>query len=184
MQANPGPWLFFGDFNAVLGAHEKRGGCLPSRLSYEEFRAWSDTCNLTHVQTLGAEFTWSNNRSSGAHTELRLDRAICNDDQLNYWSHMTCCTLSRCCSDHFLLLLFLPNACKYYPSSFKFFFTWNSHKDYTRLVKVVWEKPVQGCPMDKLSRKLKLPKADLKFGIKLYLEMSTYRLKMLRKRLI
>jgi hypothetical protein len=28
-----GPWLFVGDFNAILGAHEKRGKRLPSKIS-------------------------------------------------------------------------------------------------------------------------------------------------------
>lgn len=116
-QSYPGPWLFLGDFNVVLGAYEKRGGFLPPRLSCEEFRAWSDTCNLNHVQTRGAEFTWTNNRSARSHTELRLDRAICNDEWLNFWSSMTCCTLTRCCSDHFPLLINLSNACKSHPSS-------------------------------------------------------------------
>lgn len=29
-QNHIGPWCFIGDFNVVLGAHEKRGGSLPS----------------------------------------------------------------------------------------------------------------------------------------------------------
>ena len=32
-----GPWLFLGDFNAVMGAHEKRGRCPPSNLSCLDF---------------------------------------------------------------------------------------------------------------------------------------------------
>jgi hypothetical protein len=32
-----GPWMFMGDFNAVLGAHQKRGRCPPPPLSCEDF---------------------------------------------------------------------------------------------------------------------------------------------------
>lgn len=33
---NVGHWCFIGDFNAVLGAHEKRGGNLPLQVSYDD----------------------------------------------------------------------------------------------------------------------------------------------------
>ena len=32
-----GPWIVLGDFNCVLGAHEKRGGILPNVVSCSEF---------------------------------------------------------------------------------------------------------------------------------------------------
>lgn len=38
-QNNVGLWCFLGDFNAVMGAHEKRGGRLPLPISYSEFRS-------------------------------------------------------------------------------------------------------------------------------------------------
>lgn len=53
-QSYIGPWCFVGDFNAVLGAHESRGGHLPLRISCEDFQDWTDTGNLTHVLTRGA----------------------------------------------------------------------------------------------------------------------------------
>lgn len=41
-QNHLGPWLFFGDFNVVLGANKKKGGCLAVKISCDEFRTWSD----------------------------------------------------------------------------------------------------------------------------------------------
>lgn len=65
-RANPRPWCFTSDFIIVLGDHEKRGGKLPIRASCEEFKAWADSHNLTHIMTLGEEFTWSNGRGIDA----------------------------------------------------------------------------------------------------------------------
>lgn len=58
-QTNQGAWCCIGDFNAILGAHEKRGGRLPSIASCEEFKVWSGSCNLTYISTRGAAYTWS-----------------------------------------------------------------------------------------------------------------------------
>lgn len=62
----------------MLASYEKRGGRLPNATSCADFKAWTDSCCLTHIMTRGAEFTWTNGRGSNR-TEVRLDRAICND---------------------------------------------------------------------------------------------------------
>lgn len=36
-QNDVGPWCYIGDFNAVLGAHERRGGPIPSHASCADF---------------------------------------------------------------------------------------------------------------------------------------------------
>jgi hypothetical protein len=72
------PWCFIGDFNVIIGAHEHRGRISPARLPMQEFQTWSDSFNLLHLPTRGADFTWNNGRGGTRHTEKRLDRAICN----------------------------------------------------------------------------------------------------------
>lgn len=61
-QNNIGPWCFLGDFIAILGSHEKRGGNPPMAVSCNELKAWSDVCNLTHIEIRGAAYTWANGR--------------------------------------------------------------------------------------------------------------------------
>jgi hypothetical protein len=56
------PWSFIGDFNVIMGAHEHRGRFNPARLPIEEFQAWSESFNLIHLPTRGADFTWNNGR--------------------------------------------------------------------------------------------------------------------------
>lgn len=53
-----GSWIVIGDFNAVIGAHEKRGGRLPCRTSCDEFKSMTDACEFTHIDTKGSLFTW------------------------------------------------------------------------------------------------------------------------------
>lgn len=147
LQNNVGPWLFVGDFDAIIGAHEMRGRGLPSKLSCEEFVAWTDACKLTHLETQGVQFTWSNRRRSTVLIEKRLDRGICNDAWLDSWSTSSCCTLARNQSDHFPLLLDFKKDSSVIHSSFKFQNMWKDHEDFWRLVKEVWVKPIAGCPM-------------------------------------
>jgi len=56
------PWCYIGDFNSILGAHEHRGSFSLARLPMEEFQLWTNTNNLLHLPTRGAEFTWANGR--------------------------------------------------------------------------------------------------------------------------
>lgn len=74
-----GPWCFFGDFNAILGAHEQNGSYLPLQISCDDFRTWSDTNLLMHLLTRGIQLTWSNGHRGATYTAKRLDHAIYND---------------------------------------------------------------------------------------------------------
>lgn len=161
-QLHNGPWCFIGDFNAVLGAHETRGGSLPLQVSCEDFRGWTDRSNLTHILTRGAAFTWSNGRRGHSLTEKRLDRVVCNDAWLSFWDSSSCCTLSRSKSDHFPILLTLSKGATTFPSHFKFLSFWTNHGDCRKIITEVWNRPVFGCPMFILMQKLKALKQELK----------------------
>ncbi|XP_019451698.1 PREDICTED: uncharacterized protein LOC109353792 [Lupinus angustifolius] len=86
MDANPDPWCCIGDFNVVLGAHECRSARLPAKTPCLEFKSFSDSAGLLHLNTLGAQFTWTNKKRGNALTEKRLDRALCNEDWLTCWN--------------------------------------------------------------------------------------------------
>lgn len=133
IQSSSGPWLCIGDFNSILGSHEQRGGGYVSSVSCSEFKTWSDACCLHHLPTLGAEFTWTNNRSGSSLTERRLDRSLCNDAWLDCWSHTSCTTLTRVKSDHHPLLMCMKSSTPF-PKSFKFQSMWLQHEDCKRLV--------------------------------------------------
>ncbi|WJX14219.1 hypothetical protein P8452_04514 [Trifolium repens] len=156
------PWCFIGDFNVILGAHEHRGRFSPARLPIEDFQQWSDSSNLIHLHTRGAEFTWNNGRGGDRHTEKRLDRAICNQAWLDSCVSSSVTALPRIRSDHFPLLLDLSVTSVSFASQFKFQRMWVSHDDCARIVSDCWSSVVVGCPMYVLTQKLKMLKNKLK----------------------
>lgn len=139
-QNHPYPWCFVGDFNVVLGAHEYRGKGFPLQAASDEFRLWSESFALTHLLTRGAFYTWSIGRRGKNFTEKRLDRAVCNDGWLSFWTVVSCCTLTKSNSDHLPLLLDLRKEERSFPSSFKFMKMWASHQDCAKLIEDTWKE--------------------------------------------
>ena len=52
-------WLVMGDFNAVLGAHEKIGKA-PAARPCREFKSFIDASHLSIIPIRGAKYTWCN----------------------------------------------------------------------------------------------------------------------------
>jgi ribonuclease HI len=157
-----GPWSVIGDYNAVLGAHEKYGRCPPNKTSCDEFTNWTNHNQLIHLDTIGNQLTWSNARGGSAYAALRLDRVICNSLWIDSWKTVSCCTLPKNQSDHHPLLFTSESEVQTFPSSFKFQRMWLLHDDCKRVVSDHWKMNVVGCPMFILKTKLKLLKPILK----------------------
>lgn len=58
----------------MIGAHEKHGGTLPSRVSCDELLAFSELCDVIHMSMSGVDFTWTNGRNNERQTYIRLDK--------------------------------------------------------------------------------------------------------------
>ena len=71
-----GPWLCFGDFNAILHSSEKQSTRQPHIAQIEAFRVALEICQLEDLGYKGYPFTWTNKRPGDANTKLRLDRAV------------------------------------------------------------------------------------------------------------
>lgn len=151
-----GPWLVFGDFNAVLGAHENKGTPL-SRRSCEEFQAMTDVCELVHVITKGAEFTWVRRNVIRGNVELHLDQSLANLEWLDTWDQFDCYTLPRICSDHNPLLMSFSNLSGSHHSLFRVRKMWLEHKFFMEFVKNCWlSSPSSSCPLFCLQHKLRV----------------------------
>lgn len=141
-----GPWLVFGDFNAVLGAHEKKGGAPVSRLSCMDFQNMSDACELMHVDTKGAQFTWARRKGIRGNVELRLDRCLANLEWSDAWDQFGCSTLPRLCSDHNPLLMTFSSKFGARQSIFRFRKMWIGHHDFHSFVANCWSSiSTHGC---------------------------------------
>ncbi|XP_019451789.1 PREDICTED: uncharacterized protein LOC109353883 [Lupinus angustifolius] len=162
MRQHVGAWNCIGDFNVVRGAYECRGSRLPCSNISKEFISFSEEGNLVHLETRGAEFTWSNKRRGSALTEKRLDRSMCNDDWLSTWNYVSYCTLPKISSDHHPLLLTCSLSVSKRTSSFRFLKMWMNHPDCSRVIEEAWNDSIVGCPMFIVSEKLKRLKAKLK----------------------
>jgi hypothetical protein len=149
-----GPWIFLGDFNAVLGAHEKRGRRLPPSLSCNDFMSLTNANLLLHLNTNRVQYTWNNGRLDTNYVFLRLDRAICNEAWTDFWGITSCTALLRSHSDHHPLLLHLDFSLIRRTTSFKFFKTWTMHEECRPLLLKIWKKEVVGSGMHKLQTKL------------------------------
>ena len=71
-----GPWLCFGDFNAILHSSEKQSTRQPHIAQINAFREALESCQLEYLSYKGYPFTWTNKRPGDANTKLRLDRAV------------------------------------------------------------------------------------------------------------
>lgn len=89
--------------------------------------AWFETCCLTHLPSSGPFFTWSNGRQGHIAVDIRLDRAICNENFISFWDQISCTSLPWYCSDHHLLLLMLSHISSTQLFSFKFLSMWLVH---------------------------------------------------------
>lgn len=155
------PWCSIGDFNAILGSHEHRGFTNPARLPMEEFFNWSDSNNLYHIPTRGAQYTWTNGRGA-RQTERRLDRAICNQLWLDSCASLAVTTLTKFKSDHFPILLDFKTSNVTHATQFRFMRMWVLHDDCRRIITETWNDQIIGNPMYVLSAKLKNLKYKLK----------------------
>jgi len=150
-----GPWLFVGDFHAVLGAHEKRGLNPPLCASCLDFAHWSNANLLTHLPTSGPLYTWHNSRLGTENVALRLDRSICNEDWTCFWCLSSYSALVLHQSNHHPFLLSLNVNVVKHVVPFKNFKTWTEHEDCRRLVSYNWSRNVIGSGMVHLQLKLK-----------------------------
>jgi len=139
-----------GDFNAVLGAHEKRGRRLLPSISCTDFLSWTNANILLHLNINGVQYTWNNGRLDSASVFLRLDRAICNEAWTDFWGITSCTALLRTHTDHHPLLVHSDFSFARRTASFKVFKTWTTHAECRPLLLNVWNKKVVGSGMHRL----------------------------------
>ncbi|XP_061368621.1 uncharacterized protein LOC133311578 [Gastrolobium bilobum] len=134
------PWLIAGDFNDIIGAHEKKGGAPVDQARCLSFAKAVDDCKLLDLGADGPYFTWKGPKF--AHLDRvfkRLDRAMANGDWLARFDKATVKTLPRVYSDHNPLLIKLfSNRTRWEERPFRLFPPWLDHPSFKQLLSENW----------------------------------------------
>lgn len=63
------------DVNAIMNPEDRSIGSQVQRAEAKDFKECLNQCNLTELQTVDRDFTWTN-----GHVYTRIDRALVNDE--------------------------------------------------------------------------------------------------------
>ncbi|KAL8492490.1 hypothetical protein ACS0TY_023895 [Phlomoides rotata] len=157
------PLCIMGDFNVVLGAHERsRVAHNPSRPS-QEFRTFLDNAHLHDIDTAGPQFTWVTRRSNHGYMAARLNRVLVNDEFLDLWHTTSETMLPRVSSDHHPIFLRLLTTSEHTIRPFHFQNMWTTHSSFFPMVSASWSLQITARnPIHRVTQKLKRLKLTLK----------------------
>ena len=99
------PWIIASDFNELLSSEEMFGGRLVSLYRANLFKECLDSCNMADLGFQGPRFTWTNKQDITTLIQGRLDRFFANPDWCVMYPEAQITHLTRCSSDHCLVLL-------------------------------------------------------------------------------
>ncbi|KAF8080643.1 hypothetical protein N665_0930s0001 [Sinapis alba] len=101
-------WILMGDFNEILGNHEKIGGRERPAVLFQDFRNLVRNNNLLDVKSIGNRFSWVGKR--GSHTiQCCLDRTMANGAWLTEFPASETEFLELGKSDHRPLVTFISH---------------------------------------------------------------------------
>ncbi|KAL6189460.1 hypothetical protein ACLB2K_040849 [Fragaria x ananassa] len=125
--------------------------------SCEEFQVMSDVCELVHVDTKGAKFTWVRRRRLCGNVKLRLDRSLASLEWLDAWDQFDCFTLPRTCSDHHPIVMSFSKFSRPCQSLFRFRKMWLEHEQFKDFVYNYWSATNSpSCPLSSIQHKLRV----------------------------
>lgn len=142
---NPGSemgWLCIGDFNDILGRHEKLGGsdrCLSKIWRFQNFMF---DCGFIDMGFQGNIFTWSNNQIGNHHIKVRLDRVVCNHKLQEIFTNAQVTHREPIGSDHSPILVDLLFKDGKTSRGFVFEKRWIDHPDFKKTVGMGWSSAV------------------------------------------
>ena len=107
-QNNQLPWLCSRDFNEIIRGLEKTGENPRLARQMDWFRRVINLCTFRYLGFVGSPFTCSKNNGEEGRVQVRLDRALANNEWLTKFPgkklHHIASTF-----DHHLLVLLFPN---------------------------------------------------------------------------
>ncbi|CAA7027944.1 unnamed protein product [Microthlaspi erraticum] len=132
-----GSWLMIGDFNEIMGNHEKRGGRRRAESSFLDFRNMINDCGMLEFPFKGNPLSWVGYRASGK-VQCRLDRALGNEDWHHAFSHTNVEYLQLWGSDHQPVIARIQSKAASIQRSFRFDKRWLGKEGFQETVKSGW----------------------------------------------
>ncbi|KAL8516739.1 hypothetical protein ACS0TY_015123 [Phlomoides rotata] len=152
-----------GDFNAVLGAHERISSRAPNSVSCADFQGFIERELLFEVEAVGSAFTWASRRLNHGLIASKLDRVLAHESFIDHWDCVSATVLARVASDHHPLLLHCDLGSPPLPRPFKFQTPWTLDIRFSSLVHSSWTQPLRASdPVSLVVRKLRHLKAELR----------------------
>ncbi|KAL8522424.1 hypothetical protein ACS0TY_012536 [Phlomoides rotata] len=152
-----------GDFNAVLGAHERISSCAPNNISCAEFRSFIEQELLFEVEVAGSAFTWASRRSTFGLIASKLDRVLAHEGFIDHWDSVSATVLARAGLDHHPLLLHCAMGPLNIVRPFKFQSTWTLDYRFRKLVDNSWNQSLISTDLvSRVIQKLKRLKQELR----------------------
>lgn len=130
------PWFVVGDFNSIMGDHEK---CVrpPLCMACDDFREAIDFAKVLLIAIVGPIYMWACRDMQGFVARL-LDTAFCSQACLGLWDSISCYALSRFKSDHNPLLLCFSKLISLSLKPFYFQSIWVNDDSFMALVDSIW----------------------------------------------
>ncbi|KAL8462693.1 hypothetical protein ACS0TY_033640 [Phlomoides rotata] len=125
--------LLVGDFNAVLGAHERISLRVPNNVSCADFRDFIEQEELFEVKAVGANYTWASRRSGSGLIASKLDRILVHDSFIAHWDSISVTVLAHAGSGHHPIVLHCTKG------PFKFQAAWTLDSRFRELVQQSWD---------------------------------------------
>nr|XP_009786204.1 PREDICTED: uncharacterized protein LOC104234350 [Nicotiana sylvestris] len=149
------PWCIYGDFNAIMGPKEKKGGN-PHRMEKSwEFISCMEDCGMVDASYKGLRFTWCNARGRHQRIWKRLDRVFINHHWTDKFSFIDIEHLASTGSDHTPMLVKCSTSEQPVIKYFKFLNFWIDRPNFKTIVQEAWNIDVEGNYMRRLQLKLK-----------------------------
>ncbi|KAB1219218.1 hypothetical protein CJ030_MR3G001299 [Morella rubra] len=150
-----GPWVLFGDFNAVAHSSDKTGGRLLPFSSSNGLFQLSLSHGLVDVDFTGNPFTWTNGKDGQHAIFERLDKGVANGPWRLLFPRAMVCHLPRYASDHAPILLDTEGGSQASPKPFRFEPFWAKDPRSFKVVAETWQVSCLGSPGFVLCDKIK-----------------------------
>ncbi|KAI3840188.1 hypothetical protein MKW92_004622, partial [Papaver armeniacum] len=147
------PWVLLGDLNFTFTDSETTSQHVDTHHLFVR-----DCIYQMGLLDLGAsndQFTWSNHRQGDAHTQVRLDRALCNAQWFTLFISAQVKNLVAHASDHSPILLVTSVDELRIFTNYKFYKCWLAHPTCRVVIHSSWQKHYSGSPSYQLVQKLK-----------------------------